>query len=107
MATSDKNPVNIGCYIKKNQPGDTPADPPEKKDRPVSGADSELSRKDEELQTARKALEDIPDVREVKVARIKNRFRKNCRRNDQRIPDERSIKIIADILIPNPGIQPQ
>jgi negative regulator of flagellin synthesis FlgM len=92
MATSDKNPVNIGCYIKKNQPGDTPADPPEKKDRPVSGADSELSRKDEELQTARKALEDIPDVREDKVARIKKQIENGTYEIDSEKTAEEMIK---------------
>ncbi len=92
METSDKNPVNIDRCIKKNQQGDTAADPSEKKGRPVSGAGSEMSRKAQELQKARKALKDIPDVREDKVARIKKQIENGTYEIDAEETAEKMIK---------------
>ena len=92
MAPSDKNPVNIDRYKKKNQQGDTPADPSDKKDRPVSGAGREMSRKAQELQNARKALKDIPDVREEKVARLKKQIENGTYEIDAEETAEKMIK---------------
>ena len=92
MAPSDKNPVNIDRYNKKNQPGDAPGDLSGKKDQPVSVADNELSRKDQEFQNARKALEDIPDVREDKVARIKKQIENGTYEIDAEKTAEKMIK---------------
>jgi negative regulator of flagellin synthesis FlgM len=92
MAPSDKNPVNIDRYKKNNQQGDTAADPSEKKGRPVSGAGSEMSRKAQELQKARKALKNIPDVREDKVARIKKQIENGTYEIDAEETAEKMIK---------------
>jgi negative regulator of flagellin synthesis FlgM len=92
MGPSDKNPVNIDRYIKKNSEEDTPADPSEKKGRPVSRAGSEMSRQAQELQNARKALEDIPDVREDKVARIKKQIENGTYEIDAEETAEKMIK---------------
>ena len=92
MAPSDKNPVNIDRYKKKARQGDTPADPSEKKDRPVSSAGSEMSRKAQELQDARKALKDIPDVREDNVARLKKQIENGTYEIDAEETAEKMIK---------------
>jgi len=92
MAPSDKNPVNIDRYKNKNQQDDTSVDPSEKKGRPVSGAGREISRKAQELQNARKALKDIPDVREDKVARLKKQIENGTYEIDAEETAEKMIK---------------
>ena len=92
MAPSDKNPVNIDRYKKKNQQDDTSVDPSENKGQPVSGAGSEMSRKAQELLKAQKALKDIPDVREDKVARLKKQIENGTYDIDAEETAEKMIK---------------
>jgi len=92
MAPSDKNPVIIDRYKKKNQQNDTSVDSSENKGRPVSGAGNEMSPKARELQNAQKALKEIPDVREDKVARLKKEIENGTYEIDAEKTAENMIK---------------
>lgn len=75
MEISDKNPVSINSYVKQIQQNESSVGSDKQKDQAVSGEDNvELSQAAGELKRARKALEEIPDVRQEKIADIKNRI---------------------------------
>lgn len=75
MEISDKNPVGINPYVKQIQQNESSARPDRQRDRAVSREDNvELSRTAGELKRAQKALEDVPDIRQEKIERIKNRI---------------------------------
>ena len=75
MEISDKNPVSINPYVKQIRQNESSAGPDRQKDRSVSGEDNvELSRAAGELKRTRKVLEEVPDVRQEKIERIKNQI---------------------------------
>jgi negative regulator of flagellin synthesis FlgM len=72
MEITDKNPIQMTAYVNQAQQNAQAAETEGEKGRAHVGEDSvELSQNARELQKARQALQDVPDIRQDKVAALK------------------------------------
>jgi negative regulator of flagellin synthesis FlgM len=72
MEITDKNPIQMTAYVNQAQQNAQAAETEGEKGRTHVGEDSvELSQNARELQKARQALQDVPDIRQDKVAALK------------------------------------
>jgi negative regulator of flagellin synthesis FlgM len=72
MEISDKNPVQINTYVNQVQQDAAASKPPRGNGGAKPGEDSvELSQSAQDLKLAQAALQDLPNIRSEKVARLK------------------------------------
>ena len=97
MKISDQNAsVNIDAYInqvKKNQEADPSAESTAQQQRKRDSV--ELSKTAKELQTARKLMEQVPEIRTDKVAHLKAQIENGTFEID---PDKLAEKLIKESL---------
>ena len=72
MEITEKNPIQLNPYVNQVQQNAQAAETEGEKGRANVGEDSvELSQSARDLQKAQKTLQDLPDIREDKVAALK------------------------------------
>jgi negative regulator of flagellin synthesis FlgM len=92
MEITEKNPVQITPYASQVQQNAQAAETEGEKGRAKVGEDNvELSQSARDLQRAQKALQDLPDIREDKVAALKQQIQNGTY-------DIRADKIAANML---------
>jgi negative regulator of flagellin synthesis FlgM len=92
MKITEKDPIQINPYINQVQQNAQAAETEGEKGRVNVGEDSvELSQSARDLQKAQKALQDLPDIREDKVAALKQQIENGTY-------DIRADKIAANML---------
>ena len=92
MEITEKNPMQITPYVSQVQQNAQAAETEGEKGRTNAGADSvELSQSARDLKEAQKALQDLPDIREDKVAALKQQIENGTY-------DIRADKIAANML---------
>ncbi|MFZ1956013.1 MAG: flagellar biosynthesis anti-sigma factor FlgM [Desulfobacterales bacterium] len=92
MEITEKNPIQINPYVNQVQQNAQAAETEGEKGRVNVGEDSvELSQSARDLQKAQKALQDLPDIREDKVAALKQQIENGTY-------DIRADKIAANML---------
>ena len=75
MEITEKNTIQITPYVNQVQQNGQTAETEDEKGRANVGEDSvELSQSARDLQRAQKALPDLPDIREDKVAALKQQI---------------------------------
>lgn len=75
MDVSEKNPIQLTPYVSQVQQKAQAAETEAEKGRANAGEDNvELSQNARDLQRAQKALQDLPDIREDKVAALKQQI---------------------------------
>ncbi|MGD1999284.1 MAG: flagellar biosynthesis anti-sigma factor FlgM [Desulfobacterales bacterium] len=92
MEITEKNPIQLNPHANQVQPNAQAAETEGKKGRANVGEDSvELSQSARDLQKAQKTLQDLPDIREDKVAALKQQIENGTY-------DIRADKIAANML---------
>ena len=92
MEITEKNPIQITPYVSQVQQNTQAAETEGEKGQANIGEDSvELSQSARDLQKAQKALPDLPDIREDKVAVLKQQIENGTY-------DIRADKIAAKLL---------
>jgi negative regulator of flagellin synthesis FlgM len=92
MEITEKNPIQITPYVNQVQQNAPAAETEGEKGRASVGEDNvELSQSAREMQRAQKALQDLPDIREDKVAALKQQI-------EDGTYDIRADKIAANML---------
>jgi negative regulator of flagellin synthesis FlgM len=92
MEITEKNPIQITPYVSQVQQNAQAAETEGEKGRANIGEDSvELSHSARDLQKAQKALSDLPEIREDKVAALKQQIENGTY-------DIRADKIAANML---------
>jgi negative regulator of flagellin synthesis FlgM len=92
MEITEKNPIQITPYVSQVQQNTQAAETEGEKGQANIGEDSvELSQSARDLQKAQKALPDLPDIREDKVAVLKQQIENGTY-------DIRADKIAANML---------
>ena len=92
MKITEKDPIQINPYINQVQQNAQAAETEDEKGRANVGEDSvELSQSARDLQKAQKSLQDLPDIREDKVAALKQQIENGTY-------DIRADKIAANML---------
>mgnify|MGYP003572551651 CR=1 FL=1 len=92
MEITEKNPIQITPYVSQVQQNTQAAETEGEKGQANIGEDSvELSQSARDLQKAQKALPDLPDIREDKVAVLKQQIENGTY-------DRRADKIAANML---------
>jgi negative regulator of flagellin synthesis FlgM len=92
MEITEKNPIQITPYVSQVQQNTQAAETEGEKGQANIGEDSvELSQSARDLQKAQKTLQDLPDIREDKVAALKQQIENGTY-------DIRADKIAANML---------
>jgi negative regulator of flagellin synthesis FlgM len=92
MEITEKNPIQITPYVNQVQQNAQAAETESESGRADIGDDSvELSQSARDLQKAQKALPDLPDIREDKVAALKQQIENGTY-------DIRADKVAANML---------
>ncbi|MGB5421272.1 MAG: flagellar biosynthesis anti-sigma factor FlgM [Desulfobacterales bacterium] len=92
MEITEKNPIQITPYVSQVQQNAQTAETEGEKGRANVGEDNvELSQNARDLQKAQKTLQDLPDIREDKVAALKQQIENGTY-------DIRADKIAANML---------
>lgn len=92
MEITEKNPIQLNPYVNQVQPNAQATETEGEKGRANVGEDSvELSQSARDLQKAQKTLQDLPDIREDKVAALKQQIENGTY-------DIRADKIAANML---------
>jgi negative regulator of flagellin synthesis FlgM len=92
MEITEKHPIQISPYVSQVQQNAQAAETEGEKGRDNVGEDNvELSQSARDLQSAQKALQDLPDIREDKVAALKQQIENGAY-------DIRTDKIAANML---------
>ena len=91
MKITEKDPIQITPNVSQVQQNAQAAETEGEKGRASGGDNVELSQSVRDLQSAQKALQDLPDIRENKVAALKQQIENGAY-------DIRTDKIAANML---------